>query len=259
MTEHDADGGNRRLIAWFRTFRPADEPHFDADSAWKRFARQHSAPRVRPVPVVRRVAPWAAAAALVLAVGSTLIVRQRASMSTSAARRVQFADGSLMTLRGGSVRTSANTREVFLDGEASFVVKHDDAHPFRVATSHGVLVDIGTRFDVRAYSADSAFLVTVSEGAVAFTRGTDAPLTLRAGDALAELENVELQHALDVLGRAFHVTVVADDAQLTHRRVTARLHDRDIGSMLEALGVAIGARVDKTSDGYHLRSGGTQQ
>jgi transmembrane sensor len=61
------------------------------------------------------------------------------------------------------------TRDVYLDGEAYFEVAHDVASPFTVHTARGVVKDLGTKFNVRAYTdgSDRSVEVVVAQGVVA--------------------------------------------------------------------------------------------
>lgn len=95
--------------------------------------------------------------------------------ATTAGQRltVTLVDGTHLTLAPAStVRIAADYggstrgREVRLDGEAFFEVRHDAARPFAVVTPLGVVRDLGTRFDVQAYAADRRARVVVSDGMV---------------------------------------------------------------------------------------------
>jgi transmembrane sensor len=106
----------------------------------------------------------------------TAAIADTASMRefrTARAQRaeIRLTDGTLATLAPASRLRVANdygtgARELYLEGEAYFEVRHDAAHPFRVYTSRGVTEDIGTKFGVRAYRGDSVVRVVVAEGAV---------------------------------------------------------------------------------------------
>ncbi len=93
--------------------------------------------------------------------------------ATGAGQRetVMLPDGTEFTLALASrLRVAADyadgDRQVVLDGEAFFNVAHDDAHPFSVRAQSAVALDIGTRFNVRAYNGDRAVRVIVSQGTV---------------------------------------------------------------------------------------------
>lgn len=105
---------------------------------------------------------------------------------------VALPDGSHATLAPNSRITYAisagrGPRDVSLDGEAYFEVRHDEARPFQVRTASAVVKDLGTAFMVREYSADVRTRVAVRSGAVAISakNASDAPATgLRAGQAV---------------------------------------------------------------------------
>lgn len=59
-----------------------------------------------------------------------------------------------------------NKREVFLDGEAYFLVAEDKSRPFIVNTKHYSVEAIGTSFNVSAYSDEAITKTTLVDGAV---------------------------------------------------------------------------------------------
>lgn len=67
--------------------------------------------------------------------------------------------------------TFANLKErkVELSGEAYFEVKHDARQPFRVQTRGQVVEDIGTAFNINAYSDEKTVETSLIEGAVKVT------------------------------------------------------------------------------------------
>jgi len=181
---------------------PIPTPVIDVDAEWAAFAteaarsgQRDAQDRVGRLTVGRRslsaVGARAArpqsliAAMLVIAVGVGLAVgaAHRGTQSAMAGRvyattagqrlTVTLVDGTHLTLAPAStVRIAAdyggptNGREVRLDGEAFFEVRHDAARPFAVVTQLGVVRDLGTRFDVQAYAADRQARVVVSDGMV---------------------------------------------------------------------------------------------
>jgi ferric-dicitrate binding protein FerR (iron transport regulator) len=84
-------------------------------------------------------------------------------------KEIGLPDGSCVTLNAGSTLTykndfSVHTREVILDGEALFDVKHDPEHPFRVFTGESMVEVTGTRFNIR--EAEGSVQVAVLDGTV---------------------------------------------------------------------------------------------
>jgi transmembrane sensor len=85
---------------------------------------------------------------------------------------VRLSDGTRVLLGAGSTLRHAGTfgtgvREVALDGEAYFVVTHDERRPFLVRAGDLIATDLGTEFLVRAYPEDIRAQVVVRSGAVA--------------------------------------------------------------------------------------------
>ncbi|MDR1415407.1 MAG: FecR domain-containing protein [Odoribacteraceae bacterium] len=68
-------------------------------------------------------------------------------------------------------RFPAGAREVFLQGEAYFVVARDDAAPFRVHAGEQVVTVTGTTFNVSAYEDDDIWRATLVEGSVRVSNG----------------------------------------------------------------------------------------
>ena len=61
---------------------------------------------------------------------------------------------------------TGNTREVYLEGEAYFEVAPNKAHSFIVKTTPMEIEVLGTKFNVKAYPADSDIYTTLAEGSV---------------------------------------------------------------------------------------------
>lgn len=104
-------------------------------------------------------------------------------------KQIQLSDGTVITLRkGGKLLLPENfgksSRQVKLEGEAFFEIKHDDINPFLVTTPHSVIQDIGTAFLVQ--SSDSTEQVTVLEGEISFAskRRKEKELRLQAGESV---------------------------------------------------------------------------
>ncbi len=84
---------------------------------------------------------------------------------------VTFSDGSKIILNAASElrfpkEFTGKERKVYLDGEAYFEVAHNSGKPFVVQTGQTQIRDLGTKFDVRAWSEDKKVTVVVREGEV---------------------------------------------------------------------------------------------
>lgn len=98
-----------------------------------------------------------------------IAISQTFSTPDGARSNFELPDGSMVWLNAGSQLTfstfGTKERKVSLQGEAYFKVVHDEARPFLVSTSYGTVKDLGTSFNVKAYS-DDQFTTTVEEGLV---------------------------------------------------------------------------------------------
>lgn len=89
-------------------------------------------------------------------------------------RVIALEDGSRISVNGGTAMVLSHDdprRAVLEHGQALFTVVHRADAPFRVTVGEAELVDIGTVFDVSRANGETR--VSVSEGAVAYTRGAD--------------------------------------------------------------------------------------
>jgi ferric-dicitrate binding protein FerR (iron transport regulator) len=80
-------------------------------------------------------------------------------------------DGTKVWLNAASSLTfptafTGSSRTVEMTGEAYFEVAHDKKHPFTVKVSGQTIEDIGTQFNVNAYTDEPAQVTTLLEGAV---------------------------------------------------------------------------------------------
>lgn len=88
--------------------------------------------------------------------------------------RVSFLlpDGTAGMLNSGSHMTYSlpfnNNRQVALEGEAWFVVKKDEDHPFEINTGISTIKVLGTSFNVMAYPIENYVEVVLQEGKVDF-------------------------------------------------------------------------------------------
>jgi transmembrane sensor len=80
-------------------------------------------------------------------------------------------DGTRITLNADSklkypARFGEESREVYLNGEAYFEVVHDAHKPFIVHTEDISTIDIGTKFNVKAFPNEENIIVSLEEGKV---------------------------------------------------------------------------------------------
>lgn len=158
-------------------------------------------PTPKPRSVRRPVWAWAGAVVAMLAFAAVWFVQRPMSYSTKAGevQTVTLADGTraeMNALTILAVRLRAGERQVQLkEGEAFFAVAKDQARPFFVKTTAGVVRVTGTVFNVRAETGDS-LTVTVVEGSVAVTLTAGGQTyALKPGDELSiESGRIEQRH-----------------------------------------------------------------
>ena len=197
----------------------ATPPDLDVEAALKRVSERRDAADIIPIDTkrpartpVRTVAParrWqpfaipaAAAAVLLVAFGiyrrnsadnpgytrqanaQTFVttVGQRDSALLVDGTRIVLAPDSRLIVAAGY---GGSVREVELQGEAYFDVKHDEARPFVVRAGDAAIRDLGTTFTVRA-TGTQGVRVAVTSGVVSLARTQASPndaVVLRPGDA----------------------------------------------------------------------------
>lgn len=89
-------------------------------------------------------------------------------------KNIQLPDGSVVTLNAGSnikinEEYGAITRDVYLEGEAFFEVKHDTSRPFIVHTPAMDVKALGTSFNVKAYTDEKNTETSLISGLVEVT------------------------------------------------------------------------------------------
>ena len=183
----------RLSAAWIN---PREPGVYDLDRAWSRVAgrlgQAVADPELLDVPLVRRpVVRWLAAAAVVLAVGSTVMLRGRDvavtySTGIGEQRTVALPDGSKAILAPASTLVVAAgygkpNRGLRLNGRAWFDVAHDDARPFQIQAAGMMIEDLGTEFEV--VTTGPGLQVMVVSGSVAVHRASgSATVTLGPRD-----------------------------------------------------------------------------
>ena len=202
---------------------------------------------------------------------------QRATIMLGDGSRVVLAVATTLRVPEG---ISTGARDVVLDGEAYFTVRHDATRPFRVRTRTAVTEDLGTEFAVRAYPGDSGVQVAVLSGSVAVGPGPAAAdhrvskrplLVLTAGQlgrldsagAREERETVDvalylawtkgrlvfrdtpLREVARVLSRWYDLDVTVADTAIAERRLTASFTTEPVGQVLNFIAPAVDARLEQ--------------
>lgn len=161
----------------------------DANKAWKDLLDKIDENNIRPMPTPVLKIPiyflYRAAAAVllicVLGIGSVFVFRHPKAISEIAYFEalapkgsrsfITLSDGSTVWLNSGTkLRYQSNfgkeSRDLFLEGEAYFVVAKNPDMPFRVKTSDVWITAIGTAFNVKAYDDEGVIETTLEKGEV---------------------------------------------------------------------------------------------
>jgi transmembrane sensor len=206
-------------IAWHLRLQTAKGEDWDAFVAWleadpsrsdayDRVEASHAAmtaevfpPAPVPLPVAandeaprqRRLWPWATAFAAIAAILLVAFIslpmlrgpdRYEIATRPGEQREVAIADGSSAMLNGGTrlILDRNDPRHLELaSGEATFTVRHDDAHPFTVVSGDHQVQDVGTVFNLVNDQGD--FSVEVIDGAVLYNPAREA-VSVTAGQTL---------------------------------------------------------------------------
>ncbi len=152
----------------------------------------------------------AAVAVLLLSFGAYKLINKNTSAASYAALKqlhtpsrttshLILADGTQVTLNSEtSIKYPATfdgkTREVYLNGEAYFDVKHDAQHPFIVHTSKFNIKVLGTAFNIKSYDNDAVKEATLIRGSirVTFPNKPNTAVMLKPTDKLV-MQNDKVQ------------------------------------------------------------------
>ena len=278
----------------------------DTTAAWQAIARRTGdrrtdARRTRRAPVVaspktsRRT--WLLRAAVVAGLALGLVFLGRllsltdsyglAEVRTGAqeTKQLTLADGTQVWLNERSTLRydkdfDDSVRAVYLSGEASFDVARNEAQPFRIASQGAVVRVLGTSFNVRAESNDTAVVVTVVSGTVQLADQNDQQLSVIlekgeqgvyqvanrsvtqaatvAPNALAwrtrelDFQNQPLSEVGPLLEEVYQRTVVVDQAS-RNLRLTARFDDQPLEEVLEVIALTLNVRYRVEGDTIYFK------
>ena len=111
---------------------------------------------------------------------SSIVWQERVTTSGEKST-ITLSDGSKVTLNADSKlkypeQFDGTTREVYLEGEGYFVVKHNINQPFVLNTGNLTTTDLGTKFDVSAYPDNKTISVSLLEGKVKVSRNENGKI-----------------------------------------------------------------------------------
>ena len=188
--------------------------------------------------------------------------------------QIMFQDGTKVYINSDSKlrypkKFALNTREVYLEGEAYFVVAKNKNRPFIVNLSGPAIHVLGTSFNVSAYKDDSMIETTLVEGSVklnvvsggkrmtqmlkpnekaeyqkgagkikVFGVNTEYDTAWKNGEII--FRNHPMDKVLKTLERHYHVVFEVKDNEILKSIITARFKDEQLPQVLEYLKLASG-------------------
>jgi transmembrane sensor len=211
--------------------------------------------------------------------------------------KIELPDGTLVWLNAGSKLSfpenfCEDKREVGLEGEAYFEVKHETQRPFLVHTQSVVTQVLGTTFNVRSYAESGRIKVSVLSGKVAVYETdkagkniTPQPLMVTANqeviyskvnrqlayntkqvisaDAAAWKEgnlifkNTELSEVINVLERRYNIDIALDSTML-NCPVTVDFNNQPIKQIMQILPHLVEGKLSESKGIYRLSGAGCQ-
>jgi transmembrane sensor len=227
----------------------------------------------------------AAAAVLLLIVAGFLLYWNAGRMTTiysppGERTSVRLPDGSNVMLNGNSTLRYASdwnkdgNREVWIDGEAFFAVRHTELHTkFVVHASNELNVEVlGTKFNVRSRSERSEVMLTEGKVRLEVEDNADAPVYLHPGELATVVGKTVSTHAVEEhrytswlqqtlvfdrtplaeVGTLLHDTygleVSFDSEGLAQRKLSGEIASATANDVLYAISETFNLKVDRTDN-----------
>lgn len=241
-------------------------------------------------PLLRSPWLWAASVALLLLAGGLLsrdaIFYETHRTAYGETRSFRLPDGSTVALNANSTLRvprwgfGSTSREVRLDGEAEFSVRHLPNHQrFVVKTGTDFSVEVlGTEFVL--YAREARRKVVLNHGSVKVNYQPGKQVLMRPGDWVAldatgtlqrrktadparfaawkqhqfNFDQTRLADIGDLIREHFGLRVSIPDSTLAERRVSGVFQAQNPDELLDALGELLHFRVEKTRKGVEIRS-----
>ncbi len=181
-----------------------------------------------------------------------------------------LSDGSTITLNADSklkypARFTNDTREIYLEGEAFFEVKHDSSKPFIVHSGNISTTVLGTKFNISAFPNEKNIAVSLVEGSVKVSKeesGTvenivmlqpDQQLVYNKENEIGKVEQFDLQeiagwkenklifrketfaNVLVKLERTYGVKFELQDKSFSGQKITANFQNESLWTVSESL------------------------
>ncbi|ASZ13411.1 DUF4974 domain-containing protein [Chitinophaga pendula] len=186
--------------------------------------------------------------------------------------------GAGSTLRYQHNFNDAN-RDLYLEGEAYFVVKHGGTQPFRVTTGKITTTDVGTEFNIRYVPNISTIDISVAKGEVAVSHGNNTTALLQSerlryematGKAIKEkittneavggwrngqlsFQHQRLQTVMQELERHYGTTIHLDTTTTGNITITSTIVEASLEDALDIICTAAGVHYTKQGNIITIR------
>lgn len=173
----------------------------------------------------------------------------------------------------------ATNRQLYLEGEAYFIVQHREGPAFTVTTGRLTTVDIGTEFNISYHPHHTAIAVSVAKGEVAVLQQTASNAVVRRSPLKASqclyydtataairlanvspdligawrkgilyFRNTTLQEMALQLKRYYNIQIRFSDNALAQERITTVLRRRSLSDALQVLSMTAGVHCSRKGD-----------
>lgn len=259
-------------ILWADSHDTPQQQLFSPDRAWDKVSGQIGSGEVSvPIIKIRKRNYWMAAAAILVMVSAGLFFYANSSVTVSTQmteiKNITLSDGSLVTLNENSrlsyPRYFFSKRNIELEGEAFFDVKHEVERPFKVQTKQFLVNVLGTSFLVKSF--ENTMIVNVKSGKVAvknklskdqlillggegaqLVSGTLQKQTLRNENYLAwktkelSFTDIPLEEVFSTLENYYHVRIITDGTDPVNCKVTTKFKNETLEEVLKELELLFG-------------------
>ena len=267
-------------ILWADSHVAPHQQLFSPDKTWEKVAGQIGFDEQSSLPLVKRkkTSYWLAAASIIAIISIALFFYATSSVTLSTqlaeVKNITLSDGTLVTLNENSSlsypRYFFSKRNIELEGEAFFEVKHDAERPFKVQTKQFLVNVLGTSFLVK--SLENTITVNVKSGKVAvknrlskdqltllggegaqLVSGTLQKQTLRDENYLAwktkelSFTDIPLGEVFRTLENYYHVRITTDGTNPLNCKVTTKFKNETLEDVLKELELLFGFN-HKTKD-----------
>lgn len=265
----------------------------DVDAAWEKLSN-----RIHATKVEKDINKFSRqllkiAAVLIITFGIWAIVanlnNNKSLISQNTTIEKVLSDGSDITLNKNSKllypnKFKKNTREVKLEGEAFFDIKHNDKQPFIIHAGDANVKVLGTSFNVKAYPNSKKIEVYVRSGIVKLysENNTDiTPLVLKAGEKgvfdeaanktskvkttkpdelfWAEktliFKNTELLKVIEVLEKCYSVKITVQNQDVNICKLNVTFKNETIDYILKIIATSLDLEVTKKDNKTYTLNG----